>query len=37
MEDALRWAVSFSPFIRSRMNLADLIFWMGREDLVVLP
>ena len=37
MEDALRWAVSFSPFIRSRMNLADLMFWMGREDFVVLP
>ncbi len=33
----LQWAVSFSPFIRSRMNLSDLLFWMGREDLVVLP
>jgi len=36
-EDELRWAVSFSPFIRSRMNLSDLLFWMGREDLAVLP
>ena len=33
----LRWAVAFSPFVRSRMNLSDLLFWMGREDLVVLP
>ncbi|MGE5855485.1 MAG: iron-containing alcohol dehydrogenase [Syntrophaceae bacterium] len=32
-----RWAVSFSPFVRSRMNLSDLLFWMGREDLVLLP
>ena len=33
----LQWAVAFSPFVRSRMNLSDLLFWMGREDLVVLP
>nr|MCU0583999.1 hypothetical protein [Syntrophales bacterium] len=33
----LRWAVAFSPFVRSRMNLSDLLFWMGREGLVVLP
>lgn len=33
----LTWAVAFSPFVRSRMNLSDLLFWMGREDLVVLP
>jgi glycerol-1-phosphate dehydrogenase [NAD(P)+] len=32
-----RWAVFFSPFVRSRMNLSDLLFWMGREDLVLLP
>ena len=36
-EDEFRWAVAFSPFIRSRMNLSDLLFWMGREDLAVLP
>jgi glycerol-1-phosphate dehydrogenase [NAD(P)+] len=24
------WAVRFSPFVRSRMNMADLIFWMGK-------
>jgi glycerol-1-phosphate dehydrogenase [NAD(P)+] len=35
-EQELRWAVAFSPFVRSRMNLSDLLFWMGREDLVVL-
>jgi glycerol-1-phosphate dehydrogenase [NAD(P)+] len=36
-EAELTWAVAFSPFVRSRMNLSDLLFWMGREDLVVLP
>lgn len=35
-EHELRWAVAFSPFVRSRMNLSDLLFWMGMEDLVVL-
>jgi glycerol-1-phosphate dehydrogenase [NAD(P)+] len=36
-EEEFRWAVAFSPFVRVRMNLSDLLFWMGREDLVVLP
>ncbi len=36
-EEEFRWAVAFSPFVRLRMNLSDLLFWMGREDLVVLP
>jgi glycerol-1-phosphate dehydrogenase [NAD(P)+] len=36
-DEEFRWAVSFSPFVRSRMNLSDLLFWMGREDLVLLP
>ena len=35
--EEFRWAVAFSPFVRVRMNLSDLLFWMGREDLVVLP
>jgi glycerol-1-phosphate dehydrogenase [NAD(P)+] len=26
------WAVRFSPFVRNRANIADLVFWMG-EDL----
>jgi glycerol-1-phosphate dehydrogenase [NAD(P)+] len=26
-----RFAVRFSPFVRSRMNTADLIFWMGED------
>ena len=30
-EEEYRWAVRFSPFVRSRMNTADLIFWMGEE------
>jgi len=36
-DEEFRWAVAFSPFVRVRMNLSDLLFWMGREDLVVLP
>jgi glycerol-1-phosphate dehydrogenase [NAD(P)+] len=36
-EEEFRWAVAFSPFVRVRMNLSDLLFWMGRENLVVLP
>jgi len=35
--EEFRWAVAFSPFVRVRMNLSDLLFWMGREELVVLP
>jgi hypothetical protein len=35
--DEFRWATAFSPFVRVRMNLSDLLFWMGREDLIVLP
>jgi glycerol-1-phosphate dehydrogenase [NAD(P)+] len=26
-----RWAVRFAPFVRSRMSLADLIFWLGED------
>ena len=26
-----RWAVRFAPFVRARMSLADLIFWMGDD------
>ncbi|NBO38502.1 iron-containing alcohol dehydrogenase, partial [bacterium] len=26
-----RWAVRFAPFVRSRMSLADLIFWIGED------
>jgi glycerol-1-phosphate dehydrogenase [NAD(P)+] len=36
-DEEFRWAVAFSPFVRLRMNLSDLLLWMGREDLVVLP
>ena len=25
------WAVRFSPFVRSRTNISDLIFWMGED------
>lgn len=25
------WAVRFAPFVRSRMNISDLIFWMGKD------
>ncbi len=30
-EEELRWAVSFSPFVRVRMNVSDLLFWMGKS------
>ena len=30
-EEEYRWAVRFSPFIRSRMNTSDLMFWMGED------
>ena len=33
----LAWAVRFAPFVRSRMNIADIIFWMGREIPPVQP
>ena len=36
-DEEFQWAVAFSPFVRVRMNLSDLLFWMGREHLVVLP
>jgi len=26
-----RWAVRFAPFVRSRMSLADVIFWLGED------
>ena len=30
-EHEYRWAVQFSPFIRSRMSISDLILWMGED------
>ncbi len=36
-DEEFRWAAAFAPFVRVRVNLSDLLFWMGREDLVVLP
>jgi glycerol-1-phosphate dehydrogenase [NAD(P)+] len=36
-EEEFRWALAFSPFVRVRMSLSDLLFWMDREDLIVLP
>ncbi len=32
-----RWAVQFAPFVRSRMNIADLISWMGMDPAFILP
>jgi glycerol-1-phosphate dehydrogenase [NAD(P)+] len=29
--DEFIWALRFSPFVRARMNIADLIFWMGED------
>lgn len=36
-EQEFHWAVRFSPFIRSRMNIADLIFWIGEDPAFLLP
>ncbi|MDD5167881.1 MAG: iron-containing alcohol dehydrogenase [Syntrophales bacterium] len=36
-ERELWWAVRFAPFVRSRMNMADLIFWMGKDPAFILP
>jgi len=32
----LYWAVRFAPFIRSRMNIADLLFWMDKDVSFIL-
>jgi glycerol-1-phosphate dehydrogenase [NAD(P)+] len=32
-EQELRWAIRFAPFVRLRMNVADLLFWMGEDPL----
>jgi len=29
-----RWAVRFSPFVRARASLADILFWMGEDPAV---
>ncbi|MGY3802882.1 iron-containing alcohol dehydrogenase [Pigmentibacter ruber] len=30
-----RWALRFSPFIRSRFSIGDFIFWIGEDPCVV--
>jgi glycerol-1-phosphate dehydrogenase [NAD(P)+] len=35
-EGELRWAVRFAPFVRSRINTADLLFWMGKDPSFIL-
>ena len=35
-DQEFRWAVGFAPFVRSRMNIADLIYWMGKDPTFVL-
>jgi glycerol-1-phosphate dehydrogenase [NAD(P)+] len=32
----LRWAIGFAPFVRSRMNIADLIYWIGKDPTFIL-
>jgi glycerol-1-phosphate dehydrogenase [NAD(P)+] len=31
-----RWAVGFAPFVRSRMNIADLLYWIGKDPTFIL-
>ena len=33
--EAFRWAISFAPFVRSRMNIADLIYWLGKDPAFI--
>ena len=35
-KEEFRWAIGFSPFVRSRMNIADLIYWMGKDPAFIL-
>jgi glycerol-1-phosphate dehydrogenase [NAD(P)+] len=30
-----RWAIRFSPFVRGRASLADIIFWMGEDPAIL--
>ncbi|WGL61186.1 iron-containing alcohol dehydrogenase [Pigmentibacter sp. JX0631] len=30
-----RWAVRFSPFVRSRFSIGDFLFWIGEDPCVV--
>lgn len=32
---AYRWAVRFTPFVRSRFCLADLLFWIGEDPCFI--
>jgi len=36
MDQEFHWAVRFAPFIRSRMNIADLIFWIGEDPAFII-
>lgn len=29
-----RWAVRFSPFVRARVSLADVVFWLGEDPAI---
>ncbi len=31
----LRWAARFSPFVRSRASIADVVFWMGEDPVII--
>jgi glycerol-1-phosphate dehydrogenase [NAD(P)+] len=35
-DQEFHWAVRFAPFIRSRMNIADLIFWIGEDPTFII-
>jgi glycerol-1-phosphate dehydrogenase [NAD(P)+] len=30
-----RWATRFSPFVRSRFSIADMVFWMGEDPALI--
>jgi glycerol-1-phosphate dehydrogenase [NAD(P)+] len=33
--DKFRWAIRFSPFVRSRASLADILFWLNSDPALV--
>jgi glycerol dehydrogenase-like iron-containing ADH family enzyme len=30
-----RWATRFAPFVRSRVSIADMVFWMGEDPALI--
>lgn len=35
-QQEFQWAVAFAPFVRLRTNVADVLFWMGKNPLDIV-